>query len=100
MRTTVNAERIADCPFSFAVAEADVIFALLQNPSDGGVRVPYRELRLPFRGQSRITARLHTGVAGTSLNQDASTMKSGSIGTRNHAGCPTSTECCAFASSR
>jgi len=49
MRTTVSSERIVDCPFSFTVAEADVIFALLENPSDG-VRLPYRELGLPLGG--------------------------------------------------
>jgi len=50
LRTTVNVERIVDCPFSFAVNEAGVILALVQGPRGGSVRLPYRELGLPFGG--------------------------------------------------
>ncbi len=46
---TVSVERIVDCPFSLVLGEADVIFAMVESPS-GGVRVPYRDLGLPFAG--------------------------------------------------
>lgn len=100
MRTTVNAERIVDCPFSFAVAEADVIFALLQNPSDGGVRVPYRELGLPFAG-----AATHHSVVAYRRRRDRT--EPGRVHDEiafdwnaQSRWLPTSTECCAFVSSR
>ncbi len=62
-KTTVSVERIVDCPFSLVLGEADAIFAIVESPS-GGIRVPYRDLGLPFAG-----AVTH-GVAVTFRRQD------------------------------
>jgi hypothetical protein len=45
----VSLEKIADCPFSLAVEQADQILPLFATPA-GGLRIPYRELGLPFPG--------------------------------------------------
>lgn len=41
MTSVVRVERVVDCPFSFAIDEAKLIFPLLEVPA-GGVRLPYR----------------------------------------------------------
>lgn len=49
-RAAIHVERLADCPFSFAVSQADMIFPILEGRTNGGVRIPYRELGLPLPG--------------------------------------------------
>jgi hypothetical protein len=47
--TALSVEGVSDCPFSLVVREAHVIFPILEAPGSG-VRLPFRELGLPFAG--------------------------------------------------
>jgi hypothetical protein len=48
-RSAVTVERVVECPFSLALEEAHVIFTLLAS-GERGVRLPFRQLHLPFEG--------------------------------------------------
>jgi hypothetical protein len=56
----VSVERVVDCPFSFALQSAPLIFPILESPA-AGVRIPFQELGLPFPGalMHHVVTRFH-----------------------------------------
>jgi hypothetical protein len=50
-------EKLADCPFSVAIDVAPAILPMLES-SEGGVRLPFRAIGLPFPGAFRRAVKL------------------------------------------